>query len=374
MSEVKTYTRFDDPSCGLQVIELVGEDSEAKSFLCKSDDSFVILKVRKDFQGKSNDEKEKIKKRNIKEGENMKKLSLNTTPAVLGIGGKTEEYDLLANEPPFLILDYVPGITLHYFLEVMRGAGEKPNEFSDLIKYKIIFGIAQGLNLIHQRGLVHRDIKPGNIFIDQDFNPHIGNFVDSTYKQCSKRIHGTRNFIPPEAYQPDGATIPCGAPYDVYEFGGLLFQIITYEWPFNDKDDGNILEELTAKGIRDSRIESGEITISQKDAPLYEIVKLCWNQDPNERPTMDNISHWISDAAPEILGDDFDKFKEYACSIGGDISITGTQENVRKAIANGFAEFDKALRKVAEQEKIPIGKIIGNLTQQPQTNKDNASQ
>ena len=66
----------------------------------------------------------------------------------------------------------------------------------------------------------------------------------------------------------------CGPPY-VYEFGSTLFQIITYEWPFNDKDDNTNFKELTGKGIRDSRIESCEIIRNENDKPLYEIVRRC---------------------------------------------------------------------------------------------------
>ena len=72
---------------------------------------------------------------------------------------------------------------------------------------------------------------------------------------------------------------------------------------------------------------------------------------------MNDISRWIYDAAPDILGDDFDKFKEYACSIHGDRCAIGTYDNACKAIACGFAEIDEQLRKVAELEKNPIGKF-----------------
>ena len=355
MSNIKTGTRFDDPSNGLQVIGFVGAGASGKAFLCKSEDNFYILKLFIGIDEQSG--KDKF----IQEGENTRKLGINTSPYVIAIGGKDDGYDLLANEPPFLILDYVPGITLHDFLELVRGDGEKPKEIDDLVKYKIIFGIAQSLNLIHRKGGVHRDIKPANIFLDQDFNPHIGDFGEATEKKYTINLHGTINFIPPEACQPEGHKIPCSPPYDVYEFGSTLFQIITYEWPFNNMEDSDILETLTSKGERDNRVESGEISLNEKDKPLYEIVKMCWNQDPNERPTMDDISHWIYDAAPGILGDDFDKFNEYACSIGDDICLVGTTENVHKAIANGFAESNEQLRKVAEQDGIPIGNLIDGV-------------
>ena len=349
MSVIKTGTRFDDPSFGLQVIGFVGGGTNGNAFLCKSNDSFVILKVSTGNQTKDDF---------IKEGENIREYGSNVSLNALVIGGKDEDFDLMANEKPFLILDYVPGISLHNFLEIVKGTDDKPNEINDLLKYKIIFGIAQGLNLLHQNGVQHRDIKPGNIFLDQDFNPHIGDFGDITPKTDTDHLHGTQGFLPPEAYQPDSSKIPCGPPYDVYEFGCTLFQIITYEWPFSDKDNENVLMDFTAKGIRDNRIEEKGISINEKDKPLYEIVKMCWNQDPAERPTMDDIARWIYDAAPDILGDDFDEFNQYACSIGSEKSITGTSENVHKAIANGFAEVDDNLRKVAELEKIEIGNII----------------
>ena len=346
MSDLKTGTRFDDPQFGINIIGFVGEGAYGRTFLGRAGDFFVILKVSKEKQSKESF---------IAEGKNILENGSNASLNVLAIGGYTEGYDLLADEPPFLILDYVPGISLHSFLDAVSDGGEKPNEFSNLIKYKIIFGIAHGLNLLHQKGVSHRDIKPGNIFLDQDFNPHIGDFGDLSNRIFTEHVHGTDNFLPPEAYQPDGDPIPCDPPYDVFEFGGTLFQIITYEWPFRNMEDESILETYTAKGIRDNRIEEKDIAINENDKLLYEIVKMCWEQDPNERPTMDDISHWIYEEAQDKLGDDFDEFNEYACSLSGERVIFGTVENVHKAIANGFAEIDESLRKVADLEGIPIG-------------------
>ena len=349
----KTGTRFDNPEFGINVIGLIGSGGFGNSFLCKNGDNYCVLKVARYNESR-------IRDKFNNEGRNIEQYGSNASINIFVVGGVTEGYDLLPDEPPFLIMDYVPGISLHDLLEVLRGNPEHSNNFKRLYKYKIIFGIAHGLSLLHKAGVAHLDIKPGNIFIDQDFNPHIGDFGDlSPLTETSVR-YGTDSFLPPEAYQEDGM-IPCGPAIDVYGFGCTLFQIITYEWPFNDKDVRNVLIEFTARGIRDDRVERGEIGILEEDQPLYEIVKMCWNQDPEERPTMDDISHWIYDAAPDMLGEDFEEFNEYACSIGIKTNFTGTAENINKAIANGFAEFSSQLREIAESEGVVKGEFENTI-------------
>jgi len=329
---VKTGTRYDSPETGMQLICQAGEGTFGATYLLRNSEEYFILKVQK----ASNLETF------IEEGEAIRKYGSNASLHVLEIGGK--DVDLIANEKPYILMDYIPGISLHELLEEIR---ENGTDFKMLTKYKIIFGIARGLALLHQNNVTHRDIKPGNIFIDQDFHPHIGDFGDVSSHSVTENVHGTVNFLPPEAKQPQGTPIPCNPPYDVFEFGGTLFQILTYEWPFNDINDSPILDEYTSKGKRDDRVERGELTILDEDKPLYEIVKMCWEQNPEDRPTMDDIVAWIYDGASKKLGEDFPEFERYALSISEEKEIFGTYENVRKAIENGFATYNGALATVA---------------------------
>ena len=341
MFEKETRTRFDDPSNGLQVIDRYNSYKSYDDFLCKNDDdNFCILRVLNSYRLSEGCF--------IEDGKDSRKYSSKVSPNILVIGDVDKGYRVHPKEEHFLIADYVPGISLHDFLEIVRGPDEKPNEINVLIKYKIIFGIAQGLNLVHKRGGVNGILMPTTILLDQDLNPHFC-FSDLTWSRFMNFFE--RRFQPPGSeFYPDQQS-------DVHRFGSTLFQIITYEWPFSDVKYQKLMSNPFESGVMDNRIESGVITINKKDEPLYEIVKMCWNQDPKERPTMDEISHWIYDAAPNILGDAFDEFNEYACSIDDNNYIAGTSENVRKAIAHGFTKYDHGLRKIASLENIPIGDI-----------------
>ena len=349
---VTTSTRFDNPEFGLTVIGYIDSGSFGNTYLCKNNDRYYVLKVAKE---KDDQAKERFKK----EGLYIRKYGSNISLHVLNISCVDDGFDLLEGEFPFLIMDYIPGITLHQLLEALRGENaEHPNNFKKLIKYKIIYGIARGIYLLHKKGVIHRDIKPGNIFIDQDFNPHIGDFGDLRDNGPSTNVHGTDCFLPPEALpkneEGEDNLIPCGPKYDVFEFGGTLFQIITYEWPFNDKDTRLVLENYTSQGKRDDRVERGEISILEEDKPLYEIVKMCWDQNPDERPSMKTVSAWIYTGAKDILGDEYDEFKKYADSIGKKSGCTGSSENVIKAITNGFAAYSDALKIIAGREGIEV--------------------
>ena len=290
MDELITHTHYDSTG---SVIKFIKKGGNGATYLVREGTSYCVLKTPI-YRGElSAEQMEKEFENMKKEGLFMKKYECNAFVSVFKIGGV--DVDLEAGESPYILMDYIPGISLHDYLECLRkGDGVYSYQMTLLQKYKIIFGIAHGLSILHKRHVSHRDVKPGNIFLDQDLNPHLGDFGEITENTSTDHIHGTTNFLPPEAFQAKDVRIPCGPPYDVYEFGCTLFQIITYEWPFSNVDSTkvDVLREYTSKGKRDMRFEQGNPEgnkIEVEDMPFYELVKQCWKANPKERPTAEEV-------------------------------------------------------------------------------------
>ena len=111
-------------------------------------------------------------------------------------------YDSFSDNDSFnIIMEYCDGLDLRKFINEHRSA-------NDLIKKNIImhiiFGICLGLKEIHQHNLIHRDLKPDNIFLNADLTVKIGDFGISKKLQnandYAKTQTGTMLYMAPEMY------------------------------------------------------------------------------------------------------------------------------------------------------------------------------
>ncbi|NQU75963.1 MAG: serine/threonine protein kinase, partial [Planctomycetes bacterium] len=117
-------------------------------------------------------------------------------------------YDLLENQSGlFVVMEYVPGHSLHKVLEHQRYAMPVG------VAMEIIWRIANGLRVAHAEGIVHRDIKPGNVLITRDYGAKITDFgVAATVGGEDSIALGTTKYMAPELFS--GSTID--ARVDIY--------------------------------------------------------------------------------------------------------------------------------------------------------------
>ena len=127
----------------------------------------------------------------------------------------------------FIVMHYVSGPTL---AEHIRSRDRLP--VSDIVR--IVSQILDGLAAIHARGIVHRDIKPQNVFLEEDLSPRLGDFgvasssQSLTLTQTGMTI-GTAAYMAPE--QATGEHAGPGA--DLYAVGVILYELLTGQLPFS---------------------------------------------------------------------------------------------------------------------------------------------
>ncbi|MBE9609346.1 serine/threonine protein kinase [Chitinilyticum piscinae] len=118
---------------------------------------------------------------------------------------------------PCLVFEYVEGQTL---ADVLRASGHLPA----IEAVRLLLPILDGLALAHAQGMVHRDIKPQNIILDQRKSPRLMDFgVATPRKTGSAGISGTVGYIAPEILQ----NLPVDAQADVFAAGMTLYQLLT---------------------------------------------------------------------------------------------------------------------------------------------------
>jgi tetratricopeptide (TPR) repeat protein/tRNA A-37 threonylcarbamoyl transferase component Bud32 len=129
---------------------------------------------------------------------------------------------------PYLISDFVQGLTLTDFLSARRSS---PREAAGLVA-----AVADALQYAHEQGVVHRDVKPSNILLDDAGHPHLMDFglarrdAGDVTMTIDGQVLGTPAYMSPE--QARGESRRVDGRSDVYSLGVVLYQMLTGELPF----------------------------------------------------------------------------------------------------------------------------------------------
>jgi serine/threonine-protein kinase len=142
-----------------------------------------------------------------------------------------------ANGIPFIAMEFLEGDNLQKVISERK-------ELLVLKKLQIIIDLCKGLDYAHQRGIVHRDIKPGNIMLADSGQVKIVDFgiarVGVSSMTRTGAVLGTVRYMSPEQVQ--GQTVDARS--DVFSVGVVLYELLTYQTPFPGDDVSSILFKI----------------------------------------------------------------------------------------------------------------------------------
>jgi serine/threonine-protein kinase len=141
---------------------------------------------------------------------------------------------------PFLSLEYVEGGSL---LRKVAGMPQPERQAARLLET-----LARAVHYLHQRGILHRDLKPNNVLLTADGTPKIADFglakvldADSGPSR-SDTLLGTPSYMAPEQAAGDAKKV--GASADVYSLGAILYELLTGRAPFQGATPLGTLEQV----------------------------------------------------------------------------------------------------------------------------------
>jgi serine/threonine protein kinase/tetratricopeptide (TPR) repeat protein len=162
---------------------------------------------------------------------------------------------------------------------------------------ELIAKMARTVHYAHEHGIVHRDIKPGNILLDVKGEPHLADFglarlveTESTMTRTLE-VLGTPSYMAPE--QAVGNNTQFTSATDVYGLGAVLYQLLTDHPPFAG---GTTFE--TIKLVLDTEPQQPRLWNRKIDRELSTICLKCLEKDPKRRypsalALAEDLEHWL---------------------------------------------------------------------------------
>jgi len=162
---------------------------------------------------------------------------------------------------------------------------------------ELIAKVARTVHYAHEHGIVHRDIKPGNILLDEKGEPHLTDFglarlveMESAMTRTME-VLGTPSYMAPEQAVGNNAQLTSAT--DVYGLGAVLYQLLTDHPPFAGGTTYETIKLLLDTEPRQPRLWNRKI-----DRELSTICLKCLEKDPKRRYSSalalaEDLEHWL---------------------------------------------------------------------------------
>lgn len=190
------------------------------------------------------------------------------------IGACTERPNLC------IVFEYMRGGSVYDFI---RKSG--PLRISAILR--IAAEVCRGMDYLHKRKIVHRDLKAANLLLDEHGTVKIADFgvarvMDGAGVMTAET--GTYRWMAPEVIEHR----PYSEKADVFSFGVVLWELLTGLVPYSDMTPLQAAVGVVQKGLRPP-------IPANAPPPLADIMRLCWQRDPMVRPSFEALKNKLGE-------------------------------------------------------------------------------
>jgi serine/threonine protein kinase len=178
------------------------------------------------------------------------------------------------NNQPFFVMEFVDG-------ESLSSAIKREGRLQVGDALKILHQSAKGLSVAHEHGVIHRDIKPGNLMLNQRGQIKIADFgIALANHDFNSKLTGTGEFVGTPGYlSPEvclGKMVDQRS--DIFALGIVLFEMLTGRTPFSDESPLKLMLDVVQSQIPDVRELNSDV-----DVEVAAILSRMLEKDPNDR-------------------------------------------------------------------------------------------
>lgn len=267
------------------VVRTLGKGAVATVYLAKERALGRLVAIKVMNPGKVADETARLRF----EREAKAAASLSEHPNVVAV----HRFGRLPDETPYLVMKFVKGRTLE---ERLKAEGRLPVEQA----LSVLHGVASALELAHSRGIVHRDVRPGNVLWDEeqgkalltDFG--IAAILATSGEDVARltqtgQLLGDPRYLSPEQLLDQDLTELA----DIYGLGIMGYELLTGEGPYEARSN---TEWITAHLSKEPK----DLKYLRPDIPqdVSSLLKRCLAREPNHRPSASDVSRTLRSGAP----------------------------------------------------------------------------
>ena len=212
-------------------------------------------------------------------------------PSLLRLVGATD------SEPYCIITEWMTGGSLYHAIHRL-------NYFSQTDRSIAALDIARGMQFLHSRKIVHRDLKTLNVLLNSNKKVKICDFGFSRFAESKTEMTasvGTPHWMAPEILERGAAYT---SKVDVYAYGVVLWEMATSQTPYEGMDADLIIERVRNDDLRPTLPEN-------MNPKMRDLITVCWDRDPNIRPTFDEIVNMIQTEKIVYDGTDMQVYENY---------------------------------------------------------------